>query len=376
VARRTLQLIKEFLFPDSAEHRAIPVLDGSLSPNDDLDTFEALTPPGLLEPTDVLPTGGGEVLAAGGDAIWRIATTAPAEPAVLARLGGAVGPLAAAPGGGVLAGLAGHGLAHVGGDGAADLVAREVEGTGIGCLTALAAIGDRVYATEGSTTSSPDDWARNLLEGRHDGRLLEIDPATGRARVVAAGLAWPAGVCPAAEGDQLLVTEAWHHRVVRVDPALGATTVVRDNLPGYPAQIHPAAGKRFWLSFLSLRTHLVEFVLREDEYRDDMLASVPSEFWIRPALRTTGDRWEPLQIGQVKHLNVTKPWAPPRSYGLVARMDGEGRFDTGFHSRAGGLRHGCLSAREEGDRLLVASAGGRTVLRSPALTLDTQEARR
>jgi hypothetical protein len=93
-----------------------------------------------------------------------------------------------------------------------------------------------------------------------------------------------------------------------------------------------------------------------------MLRSIPPEFWIRPALRTTGERWEPLQIGQVKHLNVTKPWAPPRSYGLVARMEPDGAFSRSFHSRAGATRHGCLSARQYGDRLLVASKGGRTVL--------------
>jgi sugar lactone lactonase YvrE len=376
MARRTLQLVKEFLFPDSAEHRAIPVLDGGLSPNDELDTFEELTAPGAFEPLDVLPSGDA-VLASGGDAVWRI-PAAGGEPEPLARLAGTTGPLAAERSSSVLVGVSGEGLLRLDDGGRRpSVVCTEAAGTAVACLTAVAVATDgTIYATEGSVTSTSEDWPRNLLERRSDGRLLAINPDTGVARVVAADLAWPAGVCPAGDADHVLVTEACKHRVLRVHTGTGAVEVVRDNLAGYPAQIHPGAPGRYWLGFLSLRTHLVEFVLREDEYRRDMLASLPPEFWIRPALRTTGDRWEPLQIGQVKHLNVTKPWAPPRSYGLVARMDGAGRFEASFQSRAGGARHGCLSARPDGDRLLVACAGGRVVLRSPLLSSPTSETRR
>ncbi|HYH50895.1 MAG TPA: SMP-30/gluconolactonase/LRE family protein [Acidimicrobiia bacterium] len=375
MARRTLQLVKEFLFPDSAEHRAIPVLDGGLSPNDELGSFEELTPPGDLEPLDVLPTAGG-VLASSGDAVWRIPAGG-SGPEPFARLAGAAGPLAADAAGNVLVGVSGEGLVSLDAAGVPTPLCRDAAGGPLACLTALWVAADgTIYATEGSISSPREDWPRNLLERKHDGRLLAIEPGTGSARVVADGLAWPAGVCPAGDADHVLVTESWRHRIVRISTDTGATEVVRDNLAGYPAQIHADTGGRYWLCFLSLRSHLVEFVLREDEYRRDMLASVPPEFWIRPALRTTGERWEPLQIGQVKHLNVTKPWAPPRSYGLVARMDALGTFETSFHSRAGGVRHGCLSARPDSGGLLVACAGGRVVLRSPALSAETPEVRR
>ena len=375
MARRTLQLVKQFLFPDSAEHRAIPVLDGGLSANDELEDFEELSPAGQLAPVDVFVTSGGDVLATAGDAMWRLGAGG-AERQPIARLTGPAGPLAAGADG-LYVGVAGDGVFRVGVNGATDLVAATAAGSILSCVTALAAGSNgRLYAAEGSASSRPDDWPRNLLERRHDGRLVEIDPDSGATRVLASGLAWPAGVCPDGDGDHVLVTEAWRHRILRIHTGTGAVEVVRDNLPAYPAQIHPAPGGRFWLAFLALRTHLVEFVLREDEYRNDMLASVPPEFWIRPALQTTGSRWEPLQIGQVKHLNVTKPWAPPRSYGLVARMDRHGRFETSFQSRADGRRHGCLSARQHGDRLLIACTGGRTVLRSPSLEARTPEDRR
>jgi hypothetical protein len=60
-----------------------------------------------------------------------------------------------------------------------------------------------------------------------------------------------------------------------------------------------------------------------------------------------------------------KPWAPPRSYGLVALLDDEGEARTSLHSRAGGRHHGVASVRRLDDRsLLVVSKGGDRVLRA------------
>ncbi len=365
MANRTLQLVKEFLFPDRVEHHAIPVLDGGLSANDELDGFDAVLEPGHVEPEDVIipaPDRSGDIIVSAGEALWRC-PPGRSVPERLVDLDGAAGPLAADADGALLVGVAGRGVARVDASGQIRYLATEAAGRALGCVTALTvAAGGRIFATEGSAAHPPDAWARDLLEKGSSGRLVEIDPAGGKTRVVADGLAWPHGVCPTVEGEGLLVTEAWRHRILRIDPGGGNRQVLRSNMAAYPAQIHRSGDGAYWLSFLSLRTHLVEFVLGEDEYRADMLRSIPPEFWIRPALRTTGERWEPLQIGQVKHLNVTKPWAPPRSYGLVARMEPDGAFNRSFHSRAGATRHGCLSARQYGDRLLVASKGGRTVL--------------
>ena len=68
-----------------------------------------------------------------------------------------------------------------------------------------------------------------------------------------------------------------------------------------------------------MRTHLVEFVLREDDFRQEMMATIPPGLWIAPALATSGHCLEPMQFGWIKALGIEKPWAPPRSYGLLVR---------------------------------------------------------
>ena len=66
-------------------------------------------------------------------------------------------------------------------------------------------------------------------------------------------------------------------------------------------------------------------MLSEDDFRDEMMRTIAPDYWIAPALATTGsDCLEPMQIGGVKALGIQKPWAPPRSYGLLVRIDDDG----------------------------------------------------
>jgi hypothetical protein len=117
-----------------------------------------------------------------------------------------------------------------------------------------------------------------------------------------------------------------------------------------------------WVALLALRTYLVEFVLREDRFRERMIAEIPMQDWIRPALRTTNTVREPLQLGGARHLGETKPWAPARSYGLVGEMDAAGDFVRSFHSRPGKHRHGTVAVLAAGDRLVALAAGSGEVL--------------
>jgi hypothetical protein len=78
------------------------------------------------------------------------------------------------------------------------------------------------------------------------------------------------------------------------------------NLPGYPARLHRDAAGNFHLGIFGLRTHLIEFVLKEDDFRQEMLTTVPPEHWIAPALSSGGDCLEPMQIGSVKALGSSE----------------------------------------------------------------------
>ena len=106
-------------------------------------------------------------------------------------------------------------------------------------------------------------------------------------------------------------------------------------------------------------------MLQEDAYRRDMLAEVPRDFWIAPALSSNVSFLEPLQCGGVKTMGVHKPWSPTRSYGLVVRLDRNLQPIASFHSRANGRRHGITSAVEFAGVLVMAAKGGNALLALP-----------
>ena len=107
------------------------------------------------------------------------------------------------------------------------------------------------------------------------------------------------------------------------------------NFTGYPARIVRGAGGHYWLAFFALRTQLTEFILREHAFRTRMMANVPPHLWVGPTLGGAFDYREPTQIGRIKKLGIQKPWAPPRSYGLVARLDAEGMPSKASQSNLG-----------------------------------------
>ena len=98
-----------------------------------------------------------------------------------------------------------------------------------------------------------------------------------------------------------------------------------DHLPVYPSRLSPASAGGFWLTAFAARTQLVEFVLRENAYRRRMMAEIDPEYWIAPKLKSGQSFLEPMQGAHIKTMGVVKPWAPPRSYGLVIRLDAERR---------------------------------------------------
>ena len=134
-----------------------------------------------------------------------------------------------------------------------------------------------------------------------------------------------------------------------------------DDLPGYPARI-AASPDGYWLTLFAPRGQLMEFVLREDEYRRAMMATIDPEFWMAPALSAGRSFLEPLQLGAIRTMGALKAWAPTRSYGLLVRLDSHFRPSGGAHSRANGDRHGVTSCLQWGDRVIAASKGGNLVL--------------
>lgn len=341
-----LQLIKEFLFPGRYQGTAIPPLDGGLTPNDGLEDLP--TRHDVDNPDDVL-LDGQHLYVTSGNTLLRLSE---GDRTVVATFDGEAGALARAADGRLLVGVAGVGVV------AADDKTVLVE---LGCPTDLAVAKDgTVYVTDGSTKHHGQDWVRDLMERNTAGRLLKHDPAKGNTTVLAKDLAYPSGV--ALTEDGLIVCEAWAHRISEFALTGSRRTTLRENFPGYPGRISRAEGGGYWLAVFALRTQLVEFVLTQRDYVEEMMRTIEQDYWIRPALRGLDNGLEPLQGGQIRKLGVIKPWAPPRSYGLVARLDAEGNPRSSWHSRGGGQRHGVTSVRQYGDRVLVAVRGGDRVL--------------
>ena len=151
------------------------------------------------------------------------------------------------------------------------------------------------------------------------------------------------------------------------DSAARPQTVLR-NLPGYPGRLRTDGRGGFYLALFARRTHLIEFVLKEDDFRQEMIATMPPDYWIAPAYAGGADCLEPMQIGGVKALGIQKPWAPPRSYGLLVHLDGDGEATDSLHSRAGGRYHGVTGACDTPYGVVIAARGaGRLLLHTGEL---------
>jgi hypothetical protein len=106
-------------------------------------------------------------------------------------------------------------------------------------------------------------------------------------------------------------------------------------------------------------------VLRERAFCDEMMQTVPPELWIGPALDGRFNTREPTQIGRIKKLGIQKPWAPARSYGLVARLNAAGEAVESLHSRVDGRVHGVTAVRAVGDRVIAVSKGRNCLVELP-----------
>jgi hypothetical protein len=345
----------------SATTITIPPMDGALRPNGTLDQAPTLF---ATEAPDNLIVESGHTVFSSGCVVFRLPDAGTVQSAEeVARFDHAITCLAAQPDGGFAVGLENGRILCIGGrhDG------KSFDGVGpanLRCPTAMTfGDGDTLYLCQGSAQNPPGEWKRDLMQGNASGSVWRIDLRDGRHICLADRLSFPYGLMAGGQDRALIVAESWRHRLIAL-PAdgPGKPTPVLAELPGYPARLTPAADGGAWLSLFAPRSRLIEFVLREHGYRDDMLREIDPEYWIAPALSSGRSFLEPLQCGAVRSMGILKPWAPSRSYGLVLRLDAASQPVASLHSRAGGDRHGITSVLEIGGRLLATSKGGNLIL--------------
>lgn len=332
----------------------VPPLDGALRPNRRLDEAAWRMP---LDDVDCLAIMSNTLLASSRNAvyaldgeIWRTWGEYEANVACIAALGGDALAVALASGEIIIAGGEHDGQSYR-------------AGPNVRCITAIAASGPHIYVANGSSANPLDGWQRDLLQRNASGSIWRIDLESAETTWIAGGLAWPAGLT--ADGATLVYSEAWKHRIVRIDASCGGkTTVLYTDLPGYPGRITPSEDG-YWLGVFAPRTQLVEFVLREPAYANRMMRDVPKPYWIAPKLRAGRSFYEPLQGGGVKHLGLLKPWAPTMSAGLCVGLDSAFQPRCSLHSRADGSTHGVTAVVEHGGQVFAAARGDGVVVAMP-----------
>jgi sugar lactone lactonase YvrE len=332
----------------------VPVMDGPLKPNQLLESAgRVLTAPDL---DNLAATPEGTVFTSG--------NTLHAIPGgEIARFPSVVSCLAADSDGALAIGFDDGGVAIRGGR-HHERRFDQLDGNALNCPTAAVFLdADTVVVTNGSSVHRPSQWRRDLMMLGKSGTVWRLDLARGTAQKLAGGLAWPCGVAAAPDG-RLFVSEAWRHHVLLIGSAKPSRPErVLTDPPAYPGRIARAAKGGYWLTFFSVRNQLVEFILREKEYRLRMIEEVPEPFWMAPALASLGKFEEPLQGSGLKQMGILKPWAATRSYGLVVRCDEAMQPMSSYHSRADGVIHGVTSVCEDRADLLVAAKGPGVLVR-------------
>ena len=318
----------------------IPPMDGAFRPNTVLDDAAVALD---LPAADNLVLYQGQVMASSGATLHTL------DGSNVQSFAAPVAALAVAPDGTLAVALE-NGTLTVGGVAAA--LPPDVR-----CITDLAYGPDGgLWLANGSAQNGVSAWSADLMQKNASGSVWRY--ADGACHKIAGGLAWPYGLLPDAAG--VVVSESWQHRLIHITPN-GKTRTILHSLPGYPARMTPAK-EGAWLALFAPRNRLIEFVLQETHYRAAMMAEVPRDLWIAPALASDRSFLEPLQCGGIKTMGVHKPWSPSRSYGLVVRLNTKSEPQFSLHSRANGRRHGVTSLLDHDGQLYVAAKGGDCVL--------------
>jgi len=332
---------------------SVPILDGPLKPNNVLESAEVFLEHPSLD--DMCIDASGQLCISAGSDILRVSSAAKTE--IIAQLPDMVQALAAF-GNGIVAATRTR-LFFIGGRADGKIV-DVIDGIGATCINALRESSDgTLLISDGSQKTAYLDWSKDLLDRARSGRLIEYFPETGKFLVKLKNMAYCYGVC--VHQGRILASESWAHRVRVLE---GETSHVGiQELPGYPSRMTPASDGGCWLTLFAPRSQLLEFVLRENAYRQEMMATIDPKYWIAPTYQSGQDFLEPLQYGGVRQMGILKPWAPARSYGLIIRLDQNLLPRYSLHSRVGGRHHGITAVVEFGGALLALSKGSNSLLR-------------
>ncbi|MBT4268547.1 MAG: SMP-30/gluconolactonase/LRE family protein [Deltaproteobacteria bacterium] len=365
---QVIEILKEIVLPNRDRHN-IPPLDGPLQPNDSLDSIPVLRS-SLESPDDILIDSEGDLIVSSGNRLLHLSAEGFSKETVSMEFDSPIGGLSFYREGQLLVCVSGKGLAILGEGNSLTWIDRAGDKS-IKCPNSSIMDSDgNIYIADGSLSNDPGCWVKDLMEKRYEGRLVRYQYESDKTDVLLEGMGYPNGLCLSHDGKWIIVSESWNHSLSRyplgnIQPH--TREVLIPNLPGYPGRILLSADGGYWMCLFAMRSELIELVLSETDFRLDMINNLEIEHWIAPALSSKGDPYEYLQAGGVRQLGYLKPWAPPRSYGLVVKLDQKMEITGSLHSRADSSRHGITGLYEDQNRLIICSKGHGVILQSEGL---------
>jgi len=172
----------------------------------------------------------------------------------------------------------GHkGLLRISMDGAVEVLATGAEGVPFGFTNDLDIAPDgTIYFSDASSKFGPAMKARDdILEHGGHGRLLRHDPASGATTVLLDGLQFANGVALAPDGRSVLVAQTGRYDVLRYwleGDKSGTHEVFIENLPGIPDGLSSNGRDTYWLALFTVRNPALDGLsgwprLRKTVYR-------------------------------------------------------------------------------------------------------------
>jgi sugar lactone lactonase YvrE len=235
-----------------------PALEGRFARNDRLNEVRSLGLNQGTGPEDVAIDGRGRLYVGYEDG--RITRFRPdgSRPEVLADTGGRPLGLDFAPDGRLIVADGYRGLLSIDEEGAITVLARDAAGVPFGFTDDVDVARDgRIYFSDASSKFGPAMKARDdIMEHGGHGRLLRHDPASGATEVLLDGLQFANGVALSRDEDFVLVNETGSYRITRYwlkGDRAGTHDLFFDNLPGFPDGISANGRGTFWVALYSPR---------------------------------------------------------------------------------------------------------------------------
>lgn len=155
------------------------------------------------------------------------------------------------------------GLIRVGMDGKVTVLSTEADGVKYRFAddVAVSADGTKAWFSDASSKFAYPHFTQDIIEHAGNGRLIEYDFESGRAKVLLDGLNFANGVEVDPQERFVLVNETGSYQVLRYwleGQKAGQSDVFIDNLPGFPDNIRADTKGRFWVAIPGLRDPLLD----------------------------------------------------------------------------------------------------------------------